>query len=117
MSALYVALGAFVGAPTRWWVDQFVQRRWTPVFPWGTLIVNVIGSFILGAVVALAPDNGALVLLIGIGFCGALTTFSSFAWESLRLVDDGADLMAVLNVMGSLLVCLVTAGAGYWLLG
>lgn len=117
MTALYVAFGAAVGAPLRWWVDQWVQRRWSPAFPWGTFSVNVAGSFVLGVLLAAAPDNNTLLLLMGVGFCGALTTFSSFAWESYRLVEDGADLFAWANVLGSLVCCVAAAGIGYWVVG
>ena len=60
MSALYIAAGAAIGAPVRWWVDQLVQRRWSPVFPWGTFTVNVVGSFILGVLLAAAPQHHTL---------------------------------------------------------
>ncbi len=117
MSALYIAVGAAIGAPVRWWVDQLVQRRWAPVIPWGTFTVNVAGSFILGVLLATAPHNHTLVLFLGVGFCGALTTFSSFAWESYKLAEDGAEMFAWFNVVGSLVGCLVAAGIGYWLVG
>lgn len=116
MSLLYVAVGASFGAPARWWVDLWVQRRWAPVFPWGTFLVNVLGSFVLGLLAQSASEDSTAFLLLGIGFCGALTTFSSFAWESLRLLEDGAQLFAVVNVFGSLLTCVGAAAVG-WLIG
>jgi fluoride exporter len=117
VTGVYVALGAMFGAPLRWWVDQFIQSRWSPVFPWGTFVVNVGGSFLLGAVVASAAPHSTLILLVGVGFCGALTTFSSYAWESLQLTADGSRLFAALNVFGTLAACLLAAGVGYQAFG
>jgi CrcB protein len=65
-----VAVGAAVGAPTRWYVDLWVQRRWAPIFPWGTFAVNVVGSALLGYLVARWSRDSAMVTLVGIGFCG-----------------------------------------------
>ena len=109
--------GAVVGAPLRYLTDLLVQSRHDTVFPWGTLTVNVTGSLILGAVAG-AVSGGApgwLLTLVGTGFCGALTTFSTFGFETLRLVEDGSVLEAVLNSAVSLLVGLV-ACAGGWVL-
>ena len=110
-----VAFGAALGAPTRWWVDVYVQRRWLPVFPLGTFTVNVTGSLLLGLLVGRWSDDGTAVTLAGIGFCGALTTFSSFAWESHRLAEDGARQLAVSNVVATSIVCLGAAAVGWWL--
>jgi CrcB protein len=114
---LLVAAGAAFGAPLRWWVDQQVQRRFLPVLPWGTFGVNVVGSLCLGLLVgssSVAAGSSAY-LAVGVGFFGALTTFSSFAWETHRLAEDGAELMATVNVVGSVLGCLAAAAAGWWL--
>ena len=110
-----VALGAAVGAPTRWYVDLWTQRRWAPIFPWGTFTVNIIGSALLGYLVARWSRDSSLVTLMGVGFCGALTTFSSFAWESHRLAEDGAKDIASLNVVATPLVCCASAALGWWL--
>ncbi len=90
---LLVAVGAAAGAPTRWWVDQQVQRRFAPVLPWGTFVVNVVGSFALGLLFSSGGLSSHAYLAVGVGFLGALTTFSSFAWETHRLAEDrgGAD--------------------------
>lgn len=117
MTLLLVTTGALLGAPTRWAVDQYIQRRWAPVFPWGTLLVNVVGSFVLGLLVAQWSDDGTAAALVGVGFCGSLTTFSSFAWESHRLAEDGARLLALANVVVSVLACLLVAALGWWLGG
>jgi CrcB protein len=117
VSVLLIAAGAAVGAPVRWWVDQWVQQRWVPALPWGTFAVNVVGSLLLGALAHATVDDSAAFLLLGIGFCGALTTFSSFAWETFRLVEDGAELYALFNVVGSLVVCVMAAWCGWLLAG
>lgn len=117
MTALLVVAGAVVGAPLRYLADLLVQSRHDTVFPWGTLTVNVSGSLILGAVAG-AVSGGAplwLLTLAGTGFCGALTTFSTFGFETVRLVEDGSMLEAVLNSAVSLLIGLV-ACAGGWVL-
>lgn len=114
MTLLLVIAGAAFGAPTRWAVDQYIQRRWAPVFPWGTLVVNLLGSFVLGVVLARWTLEGAASALVGIGFCGSLTTFSSFAWETNRLAEDGAWLMATVNLLASVSLCLTAAAAGWW---
>ncbi len=110
-----VALGAAAGAPTRWYVDVAVQRRWLPSFPWGTFAVNVAGSALLGFLVAGWSTGSTALSLVGIGFCGALTTFSSFAWESNRLAEDGATRTAVTNVIATPLLCCAAAAVGWWI--
>jgi CrcB protein len=117
LTALLVVAGAVVGAPLRYLTDLLVQSRHDTVFPWGTLTVNMSGSLILGAAAG-AVSGGApawLFTLVGTGFCGALTTFSSFGFETVRLVEDGSVLEAVLNAGVSLFIGLV-ACAGGWVL-
>jgi fluoride exporter len=110
VSVLLVALGAAVGAPLRYLVDRFIQARHDSVFPWGTLTVNVAGSFLLGVLVAAV--RGPWLALLGPGFCGALTTYSTFGYETVRLVQERARLYAALNIVVS-----VVAGLGAALLG
>jgi CrcB protein len=109
MTVLLVAAGAAVGAPLRYVLDRAVQSRHTTGFPWGTLTVNVIGSFVLGLLVALSVSP-ALSALLGVGFCGALTTYSTFGYETLRLLQNRAHLLAAVNVAVSLVAGL---GAAY----
>ncbi len=109
MSFLLVALGAALGAPLRYLVDRAIQARHDAVFPWGTFTVNVSGSLVLGLLVGLPASNGVMAAA-GIGFCGAFTTYSTFGYETLRLAQDGARAIAVLNVLASVAVGL---GAGY----
>jgi fluoride exporter len=96
--------------------DLVVSRR--PLgFPWGTLVVNVAGSALLGWVLA-AGQQGSLsrtgVALFGTGFCGAFTTFSTFAWETDSLVDEGARLLAPIYVTTSVVGCVSVAALTWW---
>ena len=115
MSFLLVALGAAVGAPLRYLVDRAVQARHASAFPWGTLVVNVAGCLLLGVLVGGAAAGAvpeSLVTLLGAGLCGALTTYSTFGYETVRLFTDGARLAALLNVGTSVVAGLAAAFAG-----
>lgn len=114
MTFLLVFLGGAVGAPARYLLDRFVQRRHDSVFPWGTLSVNIVGSFILGLVTGVQPP-GAVAALIGTGFCGGLTTFSTFGFETVRLLEEGSLQAAALNALGSLALGVLFALGGYGL--
>lgn len=109
VSALLVAVGGAVGAPLRYVTDLVIQSVHDTVFPWGTFTVNVAGSLVLGAVAgAVAAGAPVWVLtLIGTGLCGALTTFSTFGFETVRLIEDGAILEAALNSVAGLAAGLV----------
>ncbi|KWW98260.1 fluoride efflux transporter CrcB [Carbonactinospora thermoautotrophica] len=116
MDVLLVALGAMAGAPLRYLVDRWISARHDTVFPWGTFTVNVAGSLVLGLVTGAAAAHGlprSVVLLAGTGFCGALTTFSTFGYETVRLVEDGAYGYAAGNVLGSAAAGLMAVTAGY----
>ena len=113
MTVLLVLLGGIVGAPVRYLTDVTVQRLHGTTFPWGTWTVNVVGSFVLGLVAAAAPDW--LVTLAGTGFCGALTTFSTFGYETVRLAEEGELSAAATNVVGSVAAGLAAAALGWWL--
>ncbi len=95
---LLVAVGAAIGAPLRYLTDRLVQSRHDSMFPWGTLTVNVAGSLLLGLLAGL-PADPALTALAGTGFCGALTTYSTFSYETLRLAQEGARFYAFANVV------------------
>jgi CrcB protein len=113
---LWVCLGAAVGAPARYLVDRFVQSRLDAVLPWGTLSVNVVGSLVLGLLTALAVDHSVseeVMTTVGTGFCGALTTYSTFSYETLRLYEDGARLYAGVNVLLTLALGLGAVVAGF----
>ncbi|MFC7990920.1 fluoride efflux transporter CrcB [Streptomyces pilosus] len=115
MNWLYVVLGALVGAPLRYLTDRAVQSRHDSVFPWGTFTVNVTGSLALGLLTGAATAGAAgqeLRLLLGTGLCGALTTYSTFSYETLRLAETGARGYAVLNVAANMTAGLAAATAG-----
>lgn len=115
MTVLLVILGAAIGAPLRYLTDQAVQSRHDTVFPWGTFIVNVAGSLVLGVVTGAVLAGAAprsLQLLIGAGFCGALSTYSTFSYETLRLLEDGSYFYATVNVVVSVVACLGAAFLG-----
>ena len=112
MTVVLVLVGAMVGAPLRYLTDRAMQLRHDTAFPWGTFTVNIVGCLILGA---LAGAGSALptpaLALLGTGFCGALTTYSTFSYETIRLVEEKAHFYAALNVIVS-----VIAGLGAVLL-
>lgn len=118
--AVLVAVGAVVGAPLRFLTDRAVQARYGSDFPWGTLAVNALGSLVLGLVtgaVAAGAASRQLQLLVGTGFCGALTTYSTFSYETLRLLETGARGWAAANVAVSLVVGMAAVYAGAGLAG
>ncbi|MEV0189043.1 fluoride efflux transporter CrcB [Kitasatospora purpeofusca] len=120
MNWLLVVLGATVGAPLRYLTDRAVQSRHDSVFPWGTFAVNAVGCLVLGLVtgaVAAGAASSQVQLLLGTGLCGALTTYSTFSYETLRLVEGGAGRYALLNVLGSVVAGLAAVYAGAGLAG
>jgi CrcB protein len=116
MVLIEIAVGGAAGAVARYLVDVTVSERTGGAFPYGTLVVNLSGTFILGLLATLALDRSVLPAAIRpsmlIGFLGAYTTFSTWMLESWRLADEGAMLGAVANIGGSVLLGLVGLGAG-----
>ncbi|MGW2589301.1 fluoride efflux transporter CrcB [Streptomyces sp. NPDC001515] len=115
MNWLLVIVGAAVGAPLRYLTDRAVQARHDTVFPWGTFTVNVCGSLVLGLLtgaVAAGAASTHVQLLVGTGLCGALTTYSTFSYETLRLAEDGARFYAAVNAAASVVAGLGAAFAG-----
>jgi CrcB protein len=118
VTALLVLVGGVLGAPARYLTDLVVQSRHSSRLPWGTLTVNVTGSFVLGLVAGLASAHHVstwVLALVGTGFCGALTTFSTFSFETFRLLDERLWWTAVANVLGSVAVGLAAVATGFWL--
>jgi fluoride exporter len=117
MTFVWVALGAAFGAPLRYLVDRVIQTRHDTVFPWGTLTANLTGCLVLGFLVAAATAlPPAVEATVGTGFCGALTTYSTFSYETLRLLEDGARFYAVAYLGASLVGGFGAVGIG-WTLG
>ena len=120
MSWLYVCVGAALGAPARYLTDRAVQARHAGTFPWGTLMVNVAGSLLLGLLLGVAasrdvPDG--LVAGLGTGFCGTLTTSSSYGADVGRLTEQRAGGRARVYRAGTLVVGVGAAAAAYALAG
>lgn len=110
-----VAIGGFLGAPSRLLLDRAVNGRIESDLPWGTFLVNVSGSFLLGLLSGLTLAHHLSPVakaLFGTGFCGAFTTFSTFTFETARLVEDDRILEAGANVLASLAVGLAVAAVG-----
>ena len=115
MTLLLVALGAVVGAPLRYVVDRTVQLRHGSDFPWGTCTVNLVACLMLGVLTGAVVSGAAgsnLEALLGTGLCGALSTYSTFSFETLRLAETGNRTLAALNVAVS-----VGAGLGAAIVG
>jgi CrcB protein len=116
VTALLVAAGAAVGAPTRFLVDRWARHHHRSGTVLGTLVVNVVGSLILGVVVAVSREPGApswLLPLVGVGFCGALTTFSTLAFETWVFLEERAWRPFVANLALSVGLGFLAAVLGY----
>ena len=119
LAYLWVAIGGAIGSMSRFWVSQLVANRYGIVFPWGTLVINVTGSFLIGIFAALNEADGHMGAsptfrqFFMVGICGGYTTFSSFSLETLRQVQAGNLLYAGGNVILSVMLCLVAVWLGY----
>lgn len=117
-AVLIVSLGSAVGGAARFWVSGLVASRVGETFPWGTILINILGSAIIGALAAFG-DSARVGLsaewrnFLMVGICGGFTTFSSFSLQTLRLVQDGDWLRAGANVLVSVVLCLIAVSAGY----
>lgn len=113
---LVISIGAILGANARWIISRFAARILGPVFPYGTLFINVTGSFIVGFFMIWTTERVLLDprwrLLIVVGFCGAFTTFSSFAFETMAYFEQGQWLLMFTNFASNNLLCLGAALAG-----
>jgi len=118
-----LALGGAAGTNARYWLARWLgEVAWAKGFPLGTFVINVTGSFILGVAAVLILDRLPPLyqnwyLLVGTGFCGGYTTFSTFEWETFRLVRDGSFWLALANVAGSVIVGFLGVAAAVVLTG
>ena len=113
--AIVAGLAAALGAVCRYLLDQIVQHQHDQTFPWGTFVINVSGSLVLGLVTGLSLHHGLPHIprtVIGVGFLGGYTTWSTYVWESLALAETGALFQATANLLGSLVVGFAAAAAG-----
>jgi len=112
VTVLLVALGGAAGAPARYLLDKAITARQSSQFPWGTFVVNMLGCLALG-VLAGATLAGHVFALLGTGFCGAFTTYSTFAYEAVALAERRAVRSSAAYTLGSVAVGLMLAAAGY----
>ena len=113
MTVFFLSLGGFLGAVLRYWMGlPFLRQKGN--FPFGTLFINIVGAFLLGVFVSL-PINTSIYRLLGDGFCGAFTTFSTFMTESAFLGKEAQKVKAVLYVVISVVVGLIFFSCGYML--
>ncbi|MBP7692314.1 MAG: fluoride efflux transporter CrcB [Anaerolineales bacterium] len=116
---LWISLGAVIGANARYWLGGWAAEKWGPAFPYGTLLINLTGSLLLGVFLTWATQR-ALVdpryrLLIAVGFCGSYTTFSTYTYESLNLMLTGSWGAGLLNLLGSSGLGLAAVALGIWI--
>jgi CrcB protein len=123
LSYLWIALGGALGTTARYWLSGVVARSVGETFPWGTLVINVTGSFVIGFFGALTGPDGRLFVgstarqFVMIGMCGGYTTFSSFSLQTLNLMNDGEWLRAGANIGLSVLLCMFAVWVGVVLAG
>ena len=116
---LWIAIGSALGGVSRFWLSGVIARAFGETFPWGTLLVNVSGSLLIGVIAALTAPDGRLFigsttrLALMAGFCGGYTTFSSFSLQTLALMQDGEWGLAGANIALSVVACLIAVWAGY----
>jgi fluoride exporter len=119
MLYLWIMFGSALGGGARFWLSTAVAERIGETFPWGTIIINVIGSFIIGFFATLTGPDGRLLVgpttrqFVMIGLCGGFTTFSSFSLQTLNLVRNGEALNAGVNVILSVALCLIAVWLGF----
>jgi CrcB protein len=116
LNYLWIATGAVVGASARYFLSGLIARNFSATFPYSTLLINVTGSLALGFFLVYSTDRVLLDprwrLLVAVGFCGSYTTFSSYAFESFALMEQGQWLLVVLNAVASNVLCLTAVLAG-----
>ena len=119
MTYFWVAIGGALGTTGRYWLSGVIARTIGETFPWGTLVINITGSFIIGFFATMTGPDGRVFVgstarqFVMIGICGGYTTFSSFSLQTLNLMNDGEWLYAGANITGSVILCLAAVWAGY----
>ena len=123
LAYLWIAIGGALGSVARYGVNGLVSNKFGPPFPWGTLVVNVSGSFLIGFLGALTSPEGKMtpqsrsfaVQFLMYGICGGYTTFSSFSWQTLQRLQDREWLYAGGNILLSVILCMIAVWLGYLL--
>ena len=119
--ALWVALGSALGGVARYWCSGLIAHTMGETFPWGTLIVNVSGSLVIGFIATVSGPDGRFLIppearqFMMVGILGGYTTFSSFSLQTLSLARDGEWLLAGANIVGSVVLCLIAVWVGHML--
>jgi CrcB protein len=117
--AVWVAVGSAIGGVARYWCSGLIAHLFGETFPWGTLIVNVVGSFMIGFIATISAPDGRFIMpaearqFLMVGILGGFTTFSSFSLQTLTLARDGQWLLVGANIVGSLVLCLMMVWAGH----
>ncbi|OGU33481.1 MAG: hypothetical protein A2057_05950 [Ignavibacteria bacterium GWA2_35_9] len=114
---LIVSIGAAIGGVSRYWLSNLAYKYFPAIFPYGTLIVNIVGSFLLGLIIFVFDEkellNNQLKIFLTIGFCGGFTTFSTFSLETFNLIRDSEYFLASINVILSIVFCLLGVFLAY----
>ena len=116
--AVWVAVGSAIGGVARYWCSGLIAHLFGETFPWGTLIVNVVGSLMIGFIATISGPDGRFIMpaearqFLMVGILGGFTTFSSFSLQTLTLARDGQWLLVGANILGSVVLCLVMVWAG-----
>jgi CrcB protein len=119
LATFWVAIGGAIGSVARFWLTEASARWWGSEFPWGTVIANITGSFLIGLIAALPVMGPRDVLgpmgrqFLMVGILGGYTTFSSFSLQTLTMMQNGHLAKAALNIGGSVALCLIAVAAGY----
>lgn len=119
--ALWVAVGSALGGVARYWCSGIIANLVGETFPWGTLIVNVVGSFLIGLIATVSGTDGRFIIsaearqFLMMGILGGFTTFSAFSLQTLSLARDGQWLLVGANIVGSVVLCLIMVWAGHML--
>ncbi len=116
---VWVAIGSALGGMSRYWLSGMVASAFGETFPWGTLIINVLGSLVIGFFATFSGPDGRIIvpsdtrIFVMVGICGGFTTFSSFSLQTLNLARDGEFLHAALNIILSVVLCLMSVWLGH----
>lgn len=119
VTPLWLAAGGALGTLLRYWINLLITARFGESLPWGTIFINITGSFVIGLFAALTEPGGRLMvppdirLFVLVGVCGGYTTFSSFSLQTLTLLQTGQPVRAIVNVVASVVLCLLAVWLGH----